>query len=232
MKSLIEKLSRGVSLQELDVDQITLMNDLVKKGIVIEISKKGNTSYKLNNNVKISQNGKNYKFEVLPNRFLGVFFEGYDPIFDCRSDNKEEPSSYCVVYALNPDEAQVKDFCIGNEVKLKVLARGYDTNNEGLLVRLPASEEEFFKVKGQPCVTIGLAPGAIVKNTGNISFNERVSDNYFLTGTKGLWVEGRDKGRVYTRVKDIDVTPKTYSLTKESNGEYKVEEIKGNKLYR
>ena len=142
---------------------------------------------------------------------MGVVFD-YDDVFECVSDAKKAPEFYCLTYKLNPTEEDVKSFHLGEEVRVKVLARGYDIGNEGLSVKLPRSEENYFSMEKAPYITIGLAEGAKSKHTSSLKFDEPIS-GVFVEGRKALIV----KGKVYYNVKDIDVVSDIYALDSKTN---------------
>lgn len=224
MFQLVKNLrGNGVKEKYLRDDEMIVINQLLKLGIVYKTYRNGYSMYKLSNNVKTYKVKGGFNFEVSPNRHMGVVFD-YDEVFDCVSKGKNEPEFYCLTYTLNPSEEEVKDFHLGEEVRVKVLARGYDMSNEGLSIKLPRSEEKYFKMEKDPCITIGLANGAKAKNTSSLTFDEKISGT-FIDGRKGLIINGK----VYYNVKDIDVVSEVYNL---EDGKTELKKIQENKLVR
>lgn len=206
MHQLVKCLPNGAREKNVRDNEIEAVNELLKAGIIYRLYRNGEAIYKLSNNVKLSKMKNSYEFEVVPNRYIGVVFDKED-VFQCVSKDKNEPEIYCLTYALNPEEETVKYFNLGDYIRVKVLARGYDIGNEGLSVRLPRSEEAFYELEKTPCITTGLANGAKPKNTANLDFNETIS-GCFVEGRKALVVNGK----VYYSFKDIDAVCKVYSL--------------------
>ena len=211
MNQLIKNLKEnGAREQFLKEEEVGVVNQLFNLGLIFKFYKNKSIAYKFSNNVKVYKTKEGYNFELEPNRHMGVVFD-YDDVFECVSDDKRAPDFYCLTYKLNPTEEDVKDFKLGDPVRVKVVARGYDIGNEGLLVKLPRSEENYFAMEKAPYITTGLANGAKSKNTSSLDFNEQISGT-FVEGRKALIV----KGKVYYNIKDIDVVSEIYSL---KNGE-------------
>lgn len=207
MKQLIKNLKgNGVKEKFLKEDEVVVIDQLLKCGIVYKTYKNGFAAYKLANTARIYRGQNGFNFELVPNRHMGVIFEKED-IFECVSSDKNAPELYCLTYKLNPSEDEVKNFRLGETVRVKVIARGYDIGNEGLAVKLPRSEEDMFAMERRPCITIGLANGAKGKNTSSLNFDEPISGT-FIEGRKALIV----KGNAYYNVKDIDVVADVYFL--------------------
>ena len=224
MHQLIKNLkNNGVKEKYLRDDESIVVNQLLNLGIVYKRFVSGNIVYKLSNNAKVYKTKEGFNFELVPNRHMGVIFD-YDDIFECVSEDKNSPDFYCLTYKLNPSEEDVRNFELGESVRVKVLARGYDIGNEGLSVKLPRSEEEYFAMEKAPYVTIGLANGAKSKNTGSLNFDDPISGK-FIEGRKALIV----KGKIYFNVKDIDVVSEVYKL---DDGKTEIVKFNGNKLIR
>ena len=215
MLQMIRGLKNGVSEKSLDYEEEYVIRQLYKLGIVYRSNRGFKALYKLSDNVTIKEAKNGVYFEKTPNRHMGIVFDYHD-IFECVSDNKEAPQVYCLTYKLNPEEEDIRNFNLGEKVRVKVLARGYSNDNEGLLVRLPRSEEEYYDRKKDPSITIGLAEGAKSKNTCLLDFDEPVSGE-FIEGKKALICNGR----VYYDIKNIDVVSEIYLLD-EKYGEYAV----------
>ena len=212
MHQLIKNLrNNGVQEKYLREDENVVVNQLLNLGIIFKFYKNGNVAYKLSNNVIVSKMKEGYNFEVIPNRHMGVVFE-YDDVFQCVSEGKNAPPFYCLTYKLNPGEEDIENFQLGETVRVKVLARGYDVGNEGLSVKLPRSEDGHFAMERNPYVTIGLANGAKSKNTGSLNFEESISGK-FIEGRKALIV----KGKIYYNIRDIDVVREVYFLENGKN---------------
>lgn len=224
MFQLVKNLrNNGVKEKYLRDDESIVVSQLLSLGIVYRVHRNGNVVYRLSNNAKAYKTKEGFNFEITPNRHMGVVFD-YDEVFDCVSNDKEAPAFYCLTYKLNPSEDDVKSFELGESVRVKVVARGYDVGNEGLLVKLPRSEEEHFAMEKAPYITIGLANGAKSKNTSSLNFDEAISGK-FVEGRKALIINGR----VYYSVKDIDVVSEVYSL---EDGKTEVKKKMENKLIR
>lgn len=222
MHQLVKNLrNNGVKEKYLREDEMIVIGQLLNLGIVYKRFISGNVVYKLSNNAKAYKTKEGFSFEITPNRHMGVVF-GYDDVFACVSEDKQAPDFYCLTYKLNPSEDDVKNFELGEYVRVKVLARGYDIGNEGLSVKLPRSEEQYFAMEKAPYITIGLANGAKSKNTSLLDFNESISGK-FIEGRKALIV----KGKIYYSVKDIDVASDVYAL---KEGQTKIEKISEKKL--
>ena len=224
MFQLVKNLrNNGVKEKFLREDEVLVVNQLLSLGIIYKSYKNGHVVYKLSNNAKAYKTKEGFNFEIVPNRHMGVVFD-YDEVFECVSDDKTAPDIYCLTYQLNPTEDDVRNFDLGDTVRVKVLARGYDIGNEGLSVKLPRSEEDYFAMEKAPCITIGLANGAKAKNTSSLEFNEGIS-GVFIEGRKALIV----KGKVYYSIKDIDVVSEVYSL---EDGKTEVKKQSEKKLVR
>lgn len=224
MFQLVKNLrGNGVKEKYLRDDEMVVVSQLLDLGIVYKRFIKGNVVYKLSNNAKAYKVKGGFNFEIVPNRHMGVVFD-YDDVFECVSDDKESPEFYCLTYKLNPTEEDVKAFELGEDVRVKVLARGYDIGNEGLSIKLPRSEEQYFEMEKTPYITIGLANGAKSKNTGSLCFDEPISGK-FIEGRKALIV----KGKIYYSVKDIDVVSEVYNL---EDGKTELKKVQENKLIR
>ncbi len=224
MFRIMRQLKKGIDFDNLSDKEKELFNKLKEIGVLFNSKYKGKNIYKLSNNAQLKYRDNEATFEVFPNRSIGIFFD-YDEIFDCVSEGKLKPIGYFMAYALNPEKDIVENFDLGNLVKVKAIARGYDVSNEGILVRLPNREQEFFKLETQPCITIGLAVNAKAKNTGLLEFDEEIS-NKFLEGRKGLIVEGK----VYFDIKDVKEKSTLYSL-KYVDNKYILNKVEDRKLY-
>lgn len=224
MHQLVKNLrNNGVKEKYLRDDEMVVISQLLDLGIVYKRFVSGHVVYKLSNNAKAYKTKEGFGFEVVPNRHMGVIFD-YDEVFECVSEDKFSPEFYCLTYKLNPSEEDVKNFDLGESVRVKVLARGYDIGNEGLLVKLPRSEENYFAMEKDPYITIGLANGAKSKNTSSLHFDEPISGK-FVEGKKALIV----KGKLYFNVKDIDVVSEVYHL---EDGKNEVKKVNENKIVR
>ena len=224
MFQLVKNLrNNGVKEKFLRDDESIVISQLLRLGIVFKSYKNGLVIYRLSNNAKIYKTKEGFNFEIEPNRRIGVVFD-YDDVFGCVSEDKFSPDIYCLTYKLNPTEEDVRAFHLGDSVRVKVVARGYDIGNEGLAVKLPRSEEDYFEMERAPYITVGLANGAKSKNTGSLNFDIPV---------KGTFVEGRKaliiKDRIYYSIKDIDVESDVYSL---EDGKTELKKVEGNKLVR
>lgn len=206
MEKFISSLENGAKEKNIRDNERTAVRDMLDKGIIYPTFKHGEQIYKLCNNVKLSKVNKKYEFEVVPNRYIAVVFD-YNDIFECVSKDKKAPDIYCLTYALNPEEDSVRYFNLGDKVRVKVIARGSDIGNEGLMVKLPRSEEEFYSLEKSPCITTGLAEGAKPKNTANLKFEEPIN-GCFVEGRKALIVNNK----IYYNFRDIDAVSKVYSL--------------------
>ena len=210
MNQLIKNLkNNGVREKYLREDESLVISQLLKLGIVFKFYKSGDIAYKFSNNVNISKSNNGYSFEVVPNRHMGVVFD-YEDVFECVSEDKQAPDFYCLTYKLNPTEEDVKKFHLGEDVRVKILARGYDIGNEGLSVKLPRREELYFSMEKAPYITIGLAEGAKSKHTASLKFDEPVN-GVFIEGRKALIV----KGKIYYNINDIDVVSDIFILDNE-----------------
>lgn len=225
MFRLLRQLKNGVDYDKLVDREKDLFNKLTEIGVVFNSHYKGKNVYKLSNTAKMNYRDNHATFEIFPNRAIGVFFE-YDDVFECVSENKEKPKAYFMAYALNPEKNIVENFDIGNNVRVKVIARGYNYSNEGLLVRLPNRENDFFGLDTPPCITIGLSPNAKSKDTGKLSFDEEIKNGKFIEGRKGIIINGK----VYFNIKEIKENSVLYDLNFENN-EYKLKKLEDKKLY-
>ena len=224
MFQLVKNLrNNGVKEKYLRSDESVVIDQLLRLGIVYKSYKNGLVIYRLSNNAKIYKTKEGFNFEIVPNRRIGVVFD-YNDVFECVSEDKFAPEIYCLTYKLNPTEEDVKNFELGDSVRVKIVARGYDIGNEGLAVRLPRSEEDYFEMERAPYITIGLANGAKSKNTGSLNFDIPVSGT-FVEGRKALIIQDK----IYYDVRDIDVVSDIYSL---DDGQTKLRKLKGNKLVR
>lgn len=224
MFQLIKNLrGNGVKEKYLREDEMVVVSKLLNLGIVYKAYRNGYSMYKLSNNAKTYKVKDGFNFEITPNSYMGVVFD-YNDVFDCVSKGKNTPDIYCLTYALNPTEEDVKDFHLGEEVRVKVLSRGFDSSNEGLSIKLPRSEEQYFKMEKDPCITIGLANGAKAKNTSSLNFDEKVN-GVFIDGKKGLIINGK----VYYNVRDIDVVSDVYNL---EDGKTELKKVQENKFVR
>ena len=211
MDKFISSMPNGAKEKNITDNEKAAVRDMLDRGIIYPSFKHGEQIYKLCNNVKVKKVNKTYEFEVVPNRYIAVVFD-YDEIFECVSKDKRAPEIYCLTYALNPEEDVIRYFNLGDKVRVKVIARGSDIGNEGLSVRLPRSEEDFYVLEKTPCITTGLAEGAKPKNTANLKFEEPIS-GYFVEGRKALIVNGK----IYYSFRDIDAVSKVYSLEIKNN---------------
>ena len=211
MDRFISALPNGAKEKNVRDNERVAVKEMLERGIIYPSFKHGEQIYKLCNNVKVSKVNKKYEFEVVPNRYMGIVFD-YDDIFECVSKDKTAPEIYCLTYALNPEEDMVKYFNLGDKVRVKVIARGSDIGNEGLSVRLPRSEEDFYQLEKIPCITTGLANGAKPKNTANLMFEEPIS-GYFVEGRKALIVNDK----IYYNFRGIDAVSKVYCLEEKNN---------------
>ena len=219
----VANLKRGVKVDSLNNEDIEILEKMKELGIVVMASHSGKRIYRLSNNVKIRRTKDVIDFDVRPNSFMGVFFD-YDDVFENVSDNKNDPRFYCVNYELNPMSEDVNNFGLGNEVRVRVIARGFDFANEGLLVKLPASEENFYKMETAPYITTGLAEGAKSKNTSRLQFNEEVNKR-FIVGRKGYFVNNK----IYYNIREVKESIETYEL-KVKNDEYLLEKVSSKKI--
>ena len=211
MERFISALENGAKEKNVRDNERAAVRAMLEKGIIYPTFKHGEQVYKLCNNVKMSKVNKKHEFEVVPNRYIAVVFD-YDEIFECTSKDKKAPEIYCLTYALNPEEEMVRYFNLGDKVRVKVIARGSDIGNEGLAVRLPRSEEDFYKLEKAPCITTGLAEGAKPKNTANLKFEEPIN-GVFVEGRKALIVNNK----IYYNFRDIDAVSKVYCLEEKNN---------------
>lgn len=219
----VANLKRGVKVDSLTNEDKEVLEKMKELGIVVMASYSGKKIYRLSNNVKISRTKDVIDFEVRPNSFMGVFFD-YDDVFEITSDNKNKPRFYCISYELNPMSEEINNFGLGNEVRVKVLARGFDYDNEGLLVKLPASEENYYKMETIPYITTGISDGGKSKNTSKLQFNEEV-DKKFIVGKKGYFVNNK----IYHNIREVKESVETYEL-KVKNDEYSLEKISSKKI--
>lgn len=219
----VANLKRGVKIDSLTNDDKEILEKMKELGIVVIASYSGKRIYRLSNNVKIRRTKEVIDFDVRPNSFMGVFFD-YDDVFEITSDSKNEPRFYCINYELNPMSEEINNFGLGNEVRIRVLAKGFDFNNEGLLVKLPASEEIFYKMETIPYITTGLADGAKSKNTSKLQFNEEVNKK-FIVGKKGYFVNNK----IYYNIRDVKECVETYEL-KVKDDEYSLEKVSSKKI--
>lgn len=224
MFQLVKNLrGNGVKEKYLRDGEMIVINQLLDLGIVYKRFIKGNAVYKLSNNAKAYKVKGGFNFELTPNRHMGVVLD-YDDVFECISDDKIAPEFYCLTYKLNPTEEDVKFFHLGDSVRAKIIARGYDIGNEGLAVKLPRSEEQYFEMERAPYITVGLANGAKSKNTGSLNFDIPVN-GVFVEGRKALII----KGKPYYSIKDIDVVSEVYNL---EDGKTELKKVQENKLVR
>lgn len=226
MYKLFRRLKQGIDYNLLTDEEKIVFDMLKSERIVLSVRLKGRKIYKLSDNVNMRYTKEDVIFEVFPNRVIGAFFD-YDDMFECKSEGKDEPKVYFLGYAINPDKDVVESFDIGNIVKVKVVARGYNAGNEGLLVRLPNRELDFFSLPGKPCITIGTAGKAKFKDTGMIDFDEEIDNSKFLEGRKGIILGGK----VYFNIKDIKETSSVYYLNY-NNDKFSLKKIEEKKLYR
>lgn len=226
MYRILRRLKTGVDYSMLDSKEKELFDKLKEARILTTSRHKGKKIYKLSDNVNMNYRDDYATFEVLPNRLMGVFFE-YDDVFECKSSGKEIPIVYFLGYAINPAKEVVENFDVGNTVKVKVIARGHNNSNEGLLVNLPSREMEYFSMDGKPCITIGTAGRGKFMDTGKLDFNEDIGNTKFLEGRKGLILNGK----VYYSTKDVDVTSTVYELV-HKNDEFIFGKKEENKLYK
>ena len=224
MLNIIRNLKKGVNYDALDDDEKAVINELRINKIVFNSRYKAKNIYKLCDNVNMVYDKNQVTFEVFPRRLVGLFFD-YDELFECKSEGKEVPQVYFLGYCQDPSNDMVENLSLGNTVKVKAIARGYDMNNEGILVRLPDSELEYFKLEGRPCITIGTAGKGKFRDTGKLIFDEEISGNKFLIGKKGLILNGE----VYYNINDIKATSNVYEMNFKDNVLKKKQE---NKLYR
>lgn len=220
MEKLVNKLKRGLAYDDVPLHQLILVEILKNKGVLYETKKKGQDVFRFCNNVNISADGDKFIFEVFPNKYMGIFFD-YEDLFECESSSKYAPDTYCVTYALNPSQEKIENYGLGNTVKVKVLARGYNNSNEGLLIRLPNRELEFYDLDNDPCMTIGLAYGAKAKNTALIDFDKELNGT-FIEGRKGLCIDDM----IYFDVKAIENKSNYYEMGINENGKYYVKDLK------
>lgn len=225
MVELIKRLKHGVVDGSLGDEEADVVEQLQKVGLVYVSDRNGKKFYKLSGNVNVEKTSKGFLFELVPNSYMGVVFD-YCDLFECVSKDKNAPGFYCLTYKLNPSEKDIRDFVLGDNVRVKVLARGYDIANEGLSVRLPRSEENYFAMEKNPCITIGLANGAKGKNTSSLDFDEPIS-GCFIEGRKALIINGK----AYYSIKDVDVVSSIYSL-EEKYGQYVVKKQSEKKIIR
>jgi len=211
MDKFISSLPNGSKEKNIRDNERTAVREMLEKGIIYPTFKHGEQIYKLCNNVNVIKVNKKYEFEVIPNRYIAVVFD-YNDIFECVSKDKVAPEIYCLTYDLNPEEETVRYFNLGDKVRVKVIARGNDLGNEGLSVRLPRSEEDFYKLEKTPCITTGLAKGAKPKNTANLKFEEPIS-GCFVEGRKALVIGDR----IYYDFRDVDAVSKVYCLEFRNN---------------
>ena len=225
MYRFLRRLKNGVDYDSLD-DGLKGLLDNMKENRMISTSRhKGKKLYKLADNVVMKYRDNDAVLEVFPNRVIGVFFD-YDEVFDCKSGGKNIPIVYFLGYEINPSKETVESFNLGGLVKVKVLARGYNGSNEGLLVSLPNSEQDYYNLDGKPCITIGTAGKGKFMDTGKLDFNEEFSSKKFLEGRKGIILNGK----VYYNIKEIDVTSTVYDLNYK-NGEYCLKKREEKKLF-
>ena len=225
MYKFLRRLKYGVDYDLLDYKQKELLDRLKEERIVVTSRHKGKKIYKVSDNVMMSYRDDDATFETFPNRVIGVFFD-YDELFDCKSGGKNTPIVYFLGYEINPSIDKVENFNLGGTVKVKVMARGYNNSNEGLLVNLPNTEQEFYALPGKPCITIGTAGKGKFMDTGMLDFNEDVSKK-FLEGRKGIILNGK----VYYDISEIKETSNVYEL-KYRNNEYIFNKKEEKKLFR
>ena len=226
MYKLFRRLKQGVDYNLLSDEEKVIFDKLRSERIVVSVRLKGRKIYKLSDTVNMTYTKEDVTFEVFPSRVMGAFFD-YDDLFECKSEGKATPKVYFLGYAINPDKDVVENFDIGNVVKVKVIARGYNAGNEGLLVRLPSRELDFFSLPGKPCITIGTAGKAKFKDTGMIDFDEEIDNGKFLEGRKGIILGGE----VYFIIKDIKETSSVYYLNYKDD-KCSLKKIEEKSLYR
>lgn len=219
----VANLKNGVKMESLSDEEIAILEEMKEKGIVCLTSKSGKRIYRLSNNVSIRRTKEIIDFDVRPNSFMGLFFD-YEDVFENVSDDKNAPRFYCVNYELNPNSKSINDFGLGNSVRVRVEARGFDFNNEGLLVRLPASEDDYYKMETKPYITTGLKEGAKSKNTSKLQFNDE-DCRCFVTGRKGYFVNNK----IYYNIRDVKESVVTYELKIDDN-EFSLKEIGTKKI--
>lgn len=223
MIKFVNKLREGILEFKLNEEQLNVAKEMVEAGIARETKINGRRAYRLNTGVYFTREDDRIVFDVAPNRYIGLFFE-YNDLFKCISPNKNMPKYFSFAYELNPKKEEVNEFGLGNKIKVKVLARGYNYSNEGLLLKIPASEESFYKMDTCTCLTIGLAEGAKSKYTSSLTFDEEIK-NCFIEGRKGLMMDDK----VYFNIKDVKVNSKFFSLEK-NNDEYHIKKLEERKF--
>lgn len=226
MYRFLRRLKNGVDYDLLDDKTKKLLEQLKEYRIVVTSRHKGKKIYKLSDNVDMKYRDNDAEFEVFPNRVIGVFFD-YDEIFECKSGGKNTPIVYFLGYEINPSKENVEYFNLGGTVKVKILSRGYNNSNEGLLVNLPNSEQDYFNLPGKPCITIGTAGKGKFMDTGMLDFDEELANKKFIEGRKGIILNGK----VYYNINDIKETSNVYEL-KYRNDEYIFNKKEEKKLYR
>lgn len=219
----VGNLKNGVKVDSLSDEEISILEEMKEKGIVCLTSKSGKRIYRLSNNVSIRRTKDIIDFEVRPNGFMGLFFD-YEDVFENVSEGKNAPRFYCLNYELNPTSGEIINFGLGNKVRVRVEARGFDYNNEGVLVKLPYSEESYYKMETCPCITTGLAEGAKSKNTSKLNFDEEI-DKSFIIGKKGYFVNNK----IYYNIRDVKENVITYELKIDDN-KFSLKEVMAKKI--
>ena len=119
----------------------------------------------------------------------------------------------------------INSFGLGSDVRVKVLARGYDDNNEGLLVKLPNSELDFYDINKKACITIGLSSEGKARDTADLEFKDLIK-NKFLEGKKGICIDGN----IYYDVEAININSTSYCLTFDNN-RYSLDKVQDKKMF-
>lgn len=131
--------------------------------------------------------------------YEGIFFEE-DTLDFIRSLEKTQlpivnDEIHCT-FKYHPEEDEIFDELVGNEIEILLIGYGCDGNNSGFEIQLPDNVKRYYinyeendpsKLK-IPHITASLAVGAKASNTKNLKF-EKLSNPYVVKGRFGYWIK-------------------------------------------
>lgn len=99
------------------------------------------------------------------------FFKDNSTIFACKSSDKQKNDGYHCTFCYLPDKQYLRVFPIGESATANVLARGYNKDNEGLLIDLDEKAMQYYANDKKPHITLGISENGKARNTGLLQFD-------------------------------------------------------------
>lgn len=95
-----------------------------------------------------------------------------------------------VTIKYRPEEQELHGHLIGQNVEIEAIGYGKDEENEGLLVRLKADNDELQKLCDQipvPHITLSISENGKAVNTSNLQFAE-LQEPFLINGSYGAFI--------------------------------------------